>query len=172
MTPAGQGACLLLSQSCILNCFLFLPSALFFLPVYLQILVVFSHLAETIRLLLVGQQSLLKPIQEASLCSSCLPGEVLLGLCCRALWLILCSGVAACVSLPGAVAFATGHVRAASPSAQLPASCVPYPRLGFPSLLARGTVDVAGHAGTSWTCAAHLGMLQPLQHWKSLCSFC
>lgn len=119
-TPPGQGACLLLSQSCILICFLFLPSALFFLPVYLEMLVVFPHLAETIRLLLVGQQPLLKPIQEASLCSSSLPGEVLLGLCCGALWLILCGGIAACVSLPGMAACAMCMLPAPAPSPPAP----------------------------------------------------
>lgn len=42
--------CLLLCQSCILNHSFFLSSALLFLPLYLEILVVFSHLAKMVRL--------------------------------------------------------------------------------------------------------------------------
>jgi len=74
-TPPGQGACLMLSQSCVLHRFLLLSSVLFFLLMYLEVLVMFSCLAEIVRLLLDGQQSLLKLLWEAreELCPSPVP---------------------------------------------------------------------------------------------------
>lgn len=177
-TPPGQGACLLLCQSCILNCFLFLSSAIFFLPMYLDILVVSSHLAESVRLLLDAQQSLLKLIREPSLCASFSPAEVRLGLCCMFLRSLAHPAQWHCslriLIRHGCIC----HIPYACSQSQRRAPGhltswvlrVPYIHMGFPWPFGPRNCWFTGHVGMSQSCAhctACLGMLQPLQCWES-----
>lgn len=169
--------CLLLCQSRILNNSLFLSSALFFLPLCLEILVVFSCSAETVRLLLDDQCS----SGSLSLClflaHISVPGLVLrdsneISTSTRTVALQLARPSQARLHLMHPLCMQP--VSAHSTSAPGKEGAVrALPTRGLSQPFGPRNCWFAGHTGTSPSCAhraARLGVVQPLQRCTSCSS--